>query len=49
MALLMMSGVCVEVETTRFFQVGFSYQASVEPPRATMSGFLSPFTSATST
>ena len=48
-ALLMMSGVCFEVETTRLVQVGFSYQASVEPPSATMSGFLSPFTSATST
>ena len=35
--------------TIRFFQVGFSYQAQCDPPRATMSGFLSPLTSATST
>ena len=48
-ALLMMSGVCFAVEMTRFFQVGFSYQARVDPPRATMSGRLSPLTSATST
>ena len=48
-ALLMMPGVCFPELTIRFFQVGFSYQAQVLPPRATMSGFLSPFTSATST
>src|SRR5262249_51151891 len=33
----------------RFFQLGFSYQAQVPPPKATMSGLLSPLTSATST
>ena len=48
-ALLMMPGVCLPVVTTRFFQVGFSYQAQVDPPTATISGFLSPLTSATST
>ncbi len=49
MALLMMSGVWALSLMIRFFHDGFSYHASVEPPRATMSGFLSPLTSATST
>ena len=49
MAVLMIPGVCFAVVTIRFFQVGFSYQAHVLPPRAMMSGFLSPLTSATST
>ncbi len=49
MALEMMSGVWALPLMTRFFHEGFSYQASVEPPRATISGFLSPLTSATST
>jgi len=42
-------GVCLGPVTTRFFHVGFSYQAQVLPPTAMMSGFLSPLTSATST
>ncbi len=49
MALVMMSGVCFGPVMIRFFHDGFSYQAQVDPPTAMMSGFLSPFTSATST
>ena len=48
-ALLMMSGVCLDVEMTRLTHDGFSYQAHVPPPTAMTSGLPSPLTSATST
>ena len=48
-ALEMIPGVSREPVTIRFVQVGFSYHAHVLPPTATMSGFRSPLTSATST
>ena len=45
----LMPGGCLPVVTTRFFQLGFSYQAQVLPPSAMMSGLPSPLMSASST